>query len=265
MASRPTIVCAVDTSDRAAHVLRHAEALADHFKAHLTVVTVEHPERTPPAEEILRTAQRQRADLLVIGTRGRNADDRSSPGSTAAAVLRDTDWPVLIVPDDAADHPEVSGPHSGPILAPTDFSRASNAGVAVAAGIAEALGRPLLLLHVVAPDPAQTPMDAEGVRLGALRELHQLSGSLRPAAVEHIIKEGNAATEIAATASERAVGLIVLALRSRRGRGRPQPGSTAYAAICQTPTLLLALPPRTLSGRATRRRQAYDEHAAVTV
>jgi nucleotide-binding universal stress UspA family protein len=51
-----------------------------------------------PAEEILKVARRQHADLVVLGTRGMGRAARLLLGSTADAVLRHARIPVLAVP-----------------------------------------------------------------------------------------------------------------------------------------------------------------------
>jgi nucleotide-binding universal stress UspA family protein len=51
-----------------------------------------------PAEEILKVARRQRADLVVLGTRGMGRAARLLLGSTVDAVLRHAWLPVLAVP-----------------------------------------------------------------------------------------------------------------------------------------------------------------------
>ena len=51
-----------------------------------------------PAEQLLKTAQRQHADLIVVGTRGAGNVARMLLGSTAERVLRQTRVPVLAVP-----------------------------------------------------------------------------------------------------------------------------------------------------------------------
>ena len=50
-----------------------------------------------PAAAILEVAARERADLLVLGTRG-DATKKSELGSVAAAVARSTPCPLLLVP-----------------------------------------------------------------------------------------------------------------------------------------------------------------------
>jgi nucleotide-binding universal stress UspA family protein len=51
-----------------------------------------------PADEILKVARRQHADLVVLGTRGMGRAARVLLGSTADAVLRRARIPVLAVP-----------------------------------------------------------------------------------------------------------------------------------------------------------------------
>ena len=112
--------------------------MADRFKAQLTVVFVENPllsraalrfdedelaRRTraeltrfvqkaigkrpdcsveivngDPAAEILKAASRLKADLIVMGTQGHRGPKRLFFGSTAAAVVKRTTIPVLVVP-----------------------------------------------------------------------------------------------------------------------------------------------------------------------
>ena len=55
-----------------------------------------------PADEILKTARRRRADLIVLGTRGAGNVARLLLGSTVQRVLRRTRVPVLAVPSGAA-------------------------------------------------------------------------------------------------------------------------------------------------------------------
>jgi nucleotide-binding universal stress UspA family protein len=50
-----------------------------------------------PAEEVLRTARRQRADLLVLGTHGRTGLRRALMGSVAERIVRQARCPVLTV------------------------------------------------------------------------------------------------------------------------------------------------------------------------
>jgi len=50
-----------------------------------------------PAEEVLRVARRQRADLLVLGTHGRTGLRRALMGSVAERIVSQARCPVLTV------------------------------------------------------------------------------------------------------------------------------------------------------------------------
>lgn len=53
-----------------------------------------------PHEEIIATAARERADLIVMGTQGRSGLDRALLGSVAERVIRLAPCPVLAVRDE---------------------------------------------------------------------------------------------------------------------------------------------------------------------
>jgi nucleotide-binding universal stress UspA family protein len=55
-----------------------------------------------PAEELLGAAREEAADLVVLGTEGRNTVSRFFLGSVAEAVLRGADRDVLAVPPSLA-------------------------------------------------------------------------------------------------------------------------------------------------------------------
>lgn len=132
-----TIVCPTDFSDRAAPALELATALARDYSAKLVLVHVTTPPVQAvgggvlvgvpvdssaeaahldtvrvadrrvevrrltvvghPATEIVRLAQEEGADLIVMGTHGRGGLARVLVGSVAEAVLRHAPCPVLTV------------------------------------------------------------------------------------------------------------------------------------------------------------------------
>ena len=132
------ILCPVDLSPASRPALRAASMLADRFGAPISILYVDDPllvrarlrydeeeldrraraelqrfvERATdgqrratievaagePAQEILKAAERQRADLIVMGTQGRRGPKKLFFGSTAEAVLRRSRIPVLAVP-----------------------------------------------------------------------------------------------------------------------------------------------------------------------
>ncbi len=52
----------------------------------------------PPARAILDVAARSGADLMVVGTHGRNAASRARIGNVSSALAREAVCPVVLVP-----------------------------------------------------------------------------------------------------------------------------------------------------------------------
>lgn len=132
------VLCPVDFSDASRSSLLYAAALAGHFSARLTVLTVDDPllaqvaanagaplvsetghdlrrfcadivSRTAPepacmvatgkpASEILREAGAGTVDLIVMSSQGRSGGRKLFFGSMTERVLRDTTVPVLVIP-----------------------------------------------------------------------------------------------------------------------------------------------------------------------
>jgi nucleotide-binding universal stress UspA family protein len=274
MNSIPSVLCAVDLSHRSATVLQHAGAVAEHFRAQLTVVTINSGEASPvdalsslmceslpppdawmparqvrvaagqPAESILGIARDEGADLLVIGSHGENGDRGHAFGSTAEAILRIADVPVLVVPNSASDLGSLDDARAlstlGGVLAPIDFSPLSRRDARIAARIAESLDVPLLLVHVTAATPSAPGVEPEMAQL-QLDELRREIAGATP--TETVVVPGQPAEAIAAIAAERKIELVVMGLRGASGADGPRPGSIAYHMLCLTPAMLLALPP----------------------
>lgn len=296
MVFRPSVLCPVDFSNPSRAALRYATAIAEHFAARLTLLTVNDPLMSEAAEvamgsswlaedsarqlrrffeqtfehrvprgvelgfevtsgkaapEILRVAQQQHCDLIVMSTHGLTGVRRLFFGATTERVLRETIVPVLVTP------PADAGPlfiEDVPrmvrrVLAPVDLSAATARQVRIARALAEAMSLPLLLAHVVEPArfpvPAQRHLpsaDAER-RARADQALEELIGTIPPRLMpEGLVVYGDPAEEIVKVARERKAGLIVMGLHASAPIG-PRMGSVTYRVLCLTPTLVLALPP----------------------
>jgi len=304
MSHAPTIVCPVDFSEPSRAALRYAVAVADHFGARLTVLSVDDPllasvadgsgavpslaDETrkelrrligdilmekplhastieirvvtgKPAVEILRAARETTAELIVMSSHGRSGFNKRFFGSTTERVLRDAHTPVLITPRDGAAVTSLHdiGRRVHRVMAPVDLTSASATQVRVAAGIATAIGTPLLLLHVIEPlfvppsirlaipgSDAERRAEAEA-RLGELAVTGD--GSTK---VETLVVSGDPSDEIVKCAEARDSGLIVIGLHSS-GFLAPRMGSVTYRVLCLTNALVLALPPASV---------AHDEH-----
>lgn len=205
-----------------------------------------------PAPEILRVARDRGCDLIVMGSHGSTGFRKLFFGSTTERVLRETAVPVLVTygGDPGPLHLDDVRKAVRRVLTPVDLTAATPHQLLVAGSVAEALGLPALLLHVIEPvrsmmaaQPRLPKLDAER-RHRAEAELEAAAGSM-PGTVkpEVLIAYGEPAEEIAKVASERNSGLIVLGLHSSPLMG-PRMGSVTYRVLCLAHRLVLALPPR---------------------
>jgi nucleotide-binding universal stress UspA family protein len=200
-----------------------------------------------PADRILTEANDRAADLIVLGTHGLTGVDRLLIGSTTLNVLQRTKVPVLAVPD---GHERRGGLHpSRRIVAALDLDGAAAGEVDVAARVAQWLGSSLLLLHVISDiaAPAWLTGDLsahERIRVAqAQQRLERLAvRAQRRVSTEACVTCGRVADEIAALAAAEDTGLVIAALRDRRGWFGARRGSIAYHVLSHAVTPVLAYP-----------------------
>jgi nucleotide-binding universal stress UspA family protein len=200
-----------------------------------------------PAEEIIRLAEREHLDGIVMATHGLTGVRKAFFGSTTARVLKRTVLPLLLVPASANVDRGRNLAGLGSILVPTDFGAAAASAASAAARLAERVGARLVLVHVMRPvsAPASWSGRADAAMEARTADAHrQMCRAMAPheqyGPVESVIAEGNIAESIAALARTHHSGLIVMGL-DREARGSC-PGSTAYAVVCSTPVPVLAVP-----------------------
>ena len=214
-----------------------------------------------PAPEILRVARERSCDLIVISTHGLTGMRKLFFGSTTERVLRETTRPVLVTPphdpgplpvEDAqtADPPDH---RAGGSLAGVDSSDAGRARHRRGAGV------PLILVHVIEPLKSRLaarlhwPASKRPPGDGRRRPERAAGDGAAPASRRGLVAYGDPAEELAKVARDRQAGLIVVGLHGSPLLG-PRMGSVTYRLLCLSPTLVLALPPKTSAARAVCER-----------
>lgn len=123
------------------------------------------------------------------------------------------------------------------ILHPTDFSPLSECAFRLACSLARDHGAQLLIVNVKPPDivfadaPHLLPPDPQQLWETWQEKLLGLQPSDPSIAVEHILREGDPATEIVRTAQEKGCGLIVMGTHGRAGVRRLLMGSVAEQVL----------------------------------
>jgi nucleotide-binding universal stress UspA family protein len=186
------VLCPVDFSDCSRRALLRAVALADWYKAKLTVL---HVAATPPVdlppivgdrerEQLVGNLQRFTgarfhdvpldlvvreaadvsfaildeiaaidADLLVVGSHGRSGVQRLLLGSVAERVLRQAPCPTLVMPHSATEDPTETSPPFRRILCAVDFSEGSIKALTYGISLAEEADAHFTALHVIEVPP----------------------------------------------------------------------------------------------------------------
>lgn len=205
-----------------------------------------------PPVEILRIARTRGCDGIVMSSHGLTGARKLFFGSTTERVLRETMVPVLVTP----------GAEPGPLrledaihkikrmAVPVDLSPGSAHQTQMASGLAEALGLPLLLIHVIEPvrSPLLSRVNVAGLtasrRALAEEALQQLSATVsKRVPSEALIAYGDPAEEAAKVVRDRGAGLVVMGLHGSPVLG-PRMGSVTYRILCLCAVPVLALPPQ---------------------
>jgi nucleotide-binding universal stress UspA family protein len=238
--SRSALVKVLDVSlEAAARLLESAELKAartwDHVRAKLL--------RGRPAEAIAHSAKRERADLLIIGSRGVTEFQPMLLGSVSQKVLLQVSCPVLLVKKPSHDLMR--------LVLGTDGSVESWKAVAWLEQLSETI-RPTVTASVIAPLPL------EGVRVPAVavavgdqvegmlrREVQQLVsrvvGTLRNAgfSAKEMVMAGHPGAELVKLARRERTDLVTVWSRSGRSVHEYFMGSIADTVVRYAPCSVL--------------------------
>ncbi len=230
---------------------RAMDKIAGSMQDEAPTITMETRTGFSPWNEIIDTAARIEADIIVMATHGRKGLQKLFLGSTTEKVVEHAACPVLLLrPRENEEMPEAGDVAS--ILLPSDFSDEAGDAAPVAIALAKHFGAKLNLFHCVEQD-VPPPYYAAGITsifelnddiLAVSRKhLAELLTDDEADDVDHdfIIREGRSPLEIVAFAREAAVDLIVMATHGYSGFEQALLGSTTDRVIRNTPCPLLVI------------------------
>jgi len=177
------------------------------------------------SEVVTGILEKQKFDLVVVGTRGRTGLGRLLLGSQAEEILRRASCPVLTV----GPHAESGNGALKSVLFATDFGPESQAAAPYAISIAQENQAELTLLHVIeAPRTGELvlPRDLETSTATVLRAIvpNEAKFWCEPRCV---VEQGKPAEKILDVAARFHAGLIVLGARRPTG----VPGAATHLSM----------------------------------
>jgi nucleotide-binding universal stress UspA family protein len=215
------------------------EFLAKYVREH---VTADIPAETLLLEElpvtgIVKAAQDQKADLIVMGTHGRSGFSRAMLGSVSERVLRETRVPVLTV-----RHKKGETTPSGPVqiknvLCPVNYTEVSQYALAHAVAVAGCFEAELTVLHVSEAHMKNAAVEAEMARLCSWVPAEYSS----QCKIQHLVREGAAANEIIAQARSLGCDMIVLGAQHQGFFDSTVIGTTSVRVVRHSPCPVLTV------------------------
>jgi len=190
------------------------------------------------AKKIVETAEREKADLVVMGKKGQSRLEKILIGSAANHVLRHSPVPVLVTKKRQPPR------RIKTILVPTDFVKEEDAEREFAWKLARGFGASLTFLYVLELFGHEFRM-VDHMFQSALDKFQRRAhrGSPGISVSKDVIHSSHAAAGIDGYSREHRFDLIVMATCAR-GLGRFFLGSTTEKVISQTDLPVFALPPK---------------------
>lgn len=188
-----------------------------------------------PVPAIVNAAENYSADLIVMGTHGRNEINRVLMGSVAERILRETDRPVLTVRQKSGAA-QPAGLAIRRVLCPVNFTEVARYALDHAVSAARAFKAELVLLKVVESDEK-----------GSEAEVHQrLCDWVPPDFRKHcdireVVRSGNAPSQIISAAEELDADLIVLGAQHKLLRDVTVIGATTMRVTRHSPCPVLTV------------------------
>lgn len=195
-----------------------------------------------PKEQIPRLASRQEPSLIVLGTGGSGSLKHAMLGSTAEDILRSTPDPTITVGPNAPPCPE-NGQPVRRVLYAASLSPQAARGAALAAGMAEAFGAELDVLHVIHPEDSED-------RTGLAEARNRFNAEVEAMVPRHagvllaphaVIASGAAQARILEHIRDNAIDLLVLSLHKSSHLWLESRRSGAFSIIAHAACPVLTL------------------------
>jgi nucleotide-binding universal stress UspA family protein len=205
-----------------------------------------HVDLAEPDEALPTLGDEREAELIVVGSTGRNRVAEFLLGSTAEEVVRSSRCPVLVVRPDRATEQSFER-----IVAPVDFSDCSRQGLARAITMARSEGAALDILHayrlptsdVTDFGPTVTPRQVDELQYERQRQLDEFveEFDLTGLSVSTHLDVADPATAVVETVEDHDADLVVMGTHGRRGFRKLFLGSTASKVLRRMPCSVMTV------------------------
>jgi len=208
-------------------------------------------ERTRPDEAIIREAEAQNIDLIVMSSRRRPYAAKLL-GSTAETISGTAPCPVLVTRLGAHHSASAIGEMDfKKLLVATDFSSDSELALRYGLSLAQEYQSELHLLHVLTDSKTKdteltwSTQSEEGPYHEAARRLHQSVPAETHlwSEVTHVVREGKAHREIVSYAAEQEIDLVCIGAHGQGFRLGALFGSNADRVLRESPCPVLVARP----------------------
>lgn len=203
-----------------------------------------------PVSTILNIAEDEKADLICLGTHGREGVERLVLGSVAEKVLRKAPCPVLTI-SEPGDEDAIRPAVFKKILCAVDFATLSLRSLEYALSLAQESGGSLVLVNVVewfSEEPGwDVQLNVEDYRAQMEESVRDRLNEIIPEGVrdwcdvETVVRSGKPYRDILDLAKERDIDLIVMGVRGRNPLDLMLFGSTTQHVVrhAQCPVLTI--------------------------
>lgn len=230
-----------------------------------------------PERQIIETAKRQRASLIVVGARGAGLwPPRRQRMSQRLLVSAPAPLLVIPAPDTAEQAPqsaqhgdEVFGAQDAPILAPLDGSDLAERSLPAAMAMARLLKRPLVLLRVASPLATEKDLAGAWASVEAARRRAREHGG-RDLQMETQVVSGATIQEVLWAVEGRRAGALALTAVGASDDGRLSASHRHASAITRellskAPIPALVIPAAALEASTSATEATTDGADAARV